>query len=90
MKLQSNYFIIFSLLFLTFPYLVFYYICNSRCRSFISPRSRKGDSRMSYLVCDKRKGSPKIHVEVCRRKCKLIQECKTYKEFVDTSEKKAA
>jgi len=45
---------------------------------------------MSYLICDKRKGSPKIHVEVCRRKCKLIQECKTYKEFVDHSEKKAA
>jgi hypothetical protein len=54
------------------------------------PRDGKGDLRMSYLVCDKRKGSPKIHVEVCRRKCKLIQECKTYKDFVDNSEKKAA
>jgi len=53
-------------------------------------RGGKGDLRMSYLVCDKRKGSPKIHVEVCRRKCKLIQGCKTYKEFVDNSEKKAA
>ncbi len=56
----------------------------------IAAKSRKGDLQMSYLVCDKRKGSPKIHVEVCRRKCKLIQECKTYKEFVDSSEKKAA
>lgn len=45
---------------------------------------------MSYLVCDKRKGSPKIHVEVCRRKCKLAEECKTYKEFVNNVEKKAA
>jgi hypothetical protein len=45
---------------------------------------------MSYLICDKRKGSPKIHIEVCRRKCKLIQECKTYKEFVNNLEKKAA
>ncbi len=45
---------------------------------------------MSYLVCDKRKGSPKIHVEVCRRKCKLLNECKSYKEFVDNLEKKAA
>jgi len=54
------------------------------------PIDGKGDSRMSYLICDKRKGSPKIHVEVCRRKCKLIQECKTYKEFVDSLEKKAA
>jgi len=50
----------------------------------------KGDSKMSYLICDKRKGSPKIHVEVCRRKCKLIQECKAYKEFADNLEKKAA
>jgi hypothetical protein len=45
---------------------------------------------MSYLICDKRKGSPKVHIEVCRRKCKLIQECKAYKEFVDNMEKKAA
>jgi len=45
---------------------------------------------MSYLVCDKRKGSPKVHVEVCRRKCKSAQECKAYKEFVSNSEKKAA
>jgi len=45
---------------------------------------------MSYLVCDKRKGCPKIHVEVCRRKCKLVQECKTYKEHVNNIEKKAA
>ncbi len=45
---------------------------------------------MSYLVCDKRKGTPKIHVEVCRRKCKDVTECKIYKEFVSTVEKKAA
>jgi hypothetical protein len=45
---------------------------------------------MSYLICDKRKGSPKIHIEVCRRKCKLLQECKKYKEFVNNLEKKAA
>jgi len=63
---------------------------NIYSRQVWLPQGRKGDLRMSYLVCDKRKGSPKIHVEVCRRKCKLIQECKTYKEFVDNSEKKAA
>jgi hypothetical protein len=45
---------------------------------------------MSYLVCDKRKGNPKVHVEVCRRKCKEMKECKTYREFVDRAEKKAA
>jgi len=45
---------------------------------------------MSYLICDKRKGSPKIHIEVCKRKCKLALECKTYKEFIDNLEKKAA
>jgi hypothetical protein len=45
---------------------------------------------MSYLVCDKRKGSPKVHVEVCRKKCKLTQGCKAYKEYISNSEKKAA
>lgn len=45
---------------------------------------------MSYLICDNRKGNPKVHVEVCRKKCKLIQECKSYKQFVDNLEKKAA
>jgi len=45
---------------------------------------------MSYLVCDKRKGSQKVHVEVCRRKCKMVQECKTYKEFSRSVDKKAA
>ena len=50
----------------------------------------KGDLKMSYLVCEKRKGSPKIHIEVCRRKCRLVNECKRYKEFVDNLEKRAA
>jgi hypothetical protein len=45
---------------------------------------------MSYLTCDKRKGSPKIHIQVCEKKCKQVQECKTYKEFVNNLEKKAA
>ncbi len=45
---------------------------------------------MSYLVCDKRKGSPKVHIEVCKKKCKSVDECKTYKEFIDNMEKKAA
>lgn len=43
---------------------------------------------MSYIICDKRKGSPKIHVEVCRRKCKFLNECKVYKEFITNLEKK--
>jgi hypothetical protein len=51
---------------------------------------RKKGARMSYLICDKRKGSQKVHVEVCRRKCKLVQECKAYKQFVDQLEKEAA
>jgi hypothetical protein len=50
----------------------------------------EGGFKMSYLICDKRKGSPKIHIEVCKRKCKLVHECKTFKEFVDNLEKKAA
>jgi transcriptional regulator with XRE-family HTH domain len=43
-----------------------------------------------YLICDKRQGSPKIHVEVCRKKCKLVNECRTYKEFIKESEVEAA
>ncbi len=45
---------------------------------------------MSYLVCDKRKGSPKVHVEVCKRKCKFSEDCKSFKEFISNIEKKAA
>jgi len=52
--------------------------------------STEGEFKMSYLICDRRKGSPKVHVEVCRRKCKLLCECKAYKEFVINLEKKAA
>jgi hypothetical protein len=56
---------------------------------FKANRSTRGFI-MSYLVCDKRKGNPKIHVEVCRRKCKLVQECKSFKEFTTNLEKRAA
>ena len=54
------------------------------------PTEERKILKMSYLICDKRKGSPKIHIEVCRRKCKLVHECKTYKEFINSLEKKAA
>jgi hypothetical protein len=30
----------------------------------------------------------KVHIQVCQKKCKLVQECKTYKEFVNNLEKK--
>ncbi len=57
----------------------------------IEIRSESTGASMSYLVCDKRKGSPKVHVEVCRRKCKEMNKCKTYKDFDrDNLEKKAA
>jgi len=62
---------------------------ESRCRSPIF-RVWRGDFDMSYLICDKRKGSPKVHIEVCKRKCKVIHECKAYKEFVNNLERKAA
>ena len=45
---------------------------------------------MSYLVCEKRKGSQRVHVEVCRKKCKFAEECKSLKEFMNSQEKKAA
>ena len=38
---------------------------------------------MSYIICGKRKGKPKVNVEVCRRKCKHADQCKPYKEYLD-------
>ena len=40
---------------------------------------------MPYIVCEKRKGNPKVNVEVCRRKCKFTEECKPYNRYLDTS-----
>jgi len=37
---------------------------------------------MSYIICGKRKGNPKVNVEVCRRKCKHANQCKSYKEYL--------
>ncbi len=37
---------------------------------------------MSYIICEKRKGNPKVNVEVCRRKCKYADQCKPYKEYL--------
>ncbi len=37
---------------------------------------------MSYIICGKRKGSPKVNVEVCRRKCKHADQCKSYREYL--------
>jgi len=45
---------------------------------------------MSYVLCEKRKGSPKVNVDVCRKKCKQLNECKTYKTFMENQDKKAA
>jgi len=37
---------------------------------------------MSYIICGKRKGNPKVNVEVCRRKCKHADQCKSYREYL--------
>ena len=37
---------------------------------------------MSYIICGKRKGNPKVNVEVCRRKCKHAEQCKPYQEHL--------
>jgi len=37
---------------------------------------------MPYIVCEKRKGNPKVNVEVCRRKCKFVEECKSYSQYL--------
>jgi len=37
---------------------------------------------MPYIVCEKRKGNPKVNVEVCRRKCKFVEECVPYRQYL--------
>ena len=39
---------------------------------------------MAYIICDKRRGNPKINVEVCRRKCEFTEECKSYGKYLKT------
>jgi hypothetical protein len=41
---------------------------------------------MSYIICGKRKGNPKVNVEVCRRKCKHAEQCKPYQEYLDVAQ----
>jgi hypothetical protein len=41
---------------------------------------------MSYITCGKRKGSPKVNVEVCRRKCKYADQCKSYKDYLNIAQ----
>ena len=40
---------------------------------------------MPYIICEKRKGSPKVNVEVCRRKCKFADDCKSYTQYLNSS-----
>ena len=37
---------------------------------------------MPYIVCEKRKGNPRVNVEVCRRKCKFAEECSSYRRYL--------
>lgn len=37
---------------------------------------------MAYIICEKRRGNPKINVEVCRRKCDFTEECRPYKRYL--------
>ena len=40
---------------------------------------------MPYIVCEKRKGNPRVNVEVCRRKCKFTEECSSYRRYLTTA-----
>jgi len=40
---------------------------------------------MPYIVCEKRKGNPRVNVEVCRRKCKFAEECPPYRRYLKTA-----
>jgi hypothetical protein len=37
---------------------------------------------MAYIVCEKRRGNPKINVEVCQRKCEFTEECTAYQKHL--------
>jgi len=37
---------------------------------------------MAYIICERRKGNPKLSVEVCRRKCKFTDQCKPYGKYL--------
>ena len=41
---------------------------------------------MSYIICEKRKGNPKVNVEVCRRKCKHADQCKPYNDYLSIAQ----
>ncbi len=38
---------------------------------------------MPYIVCEKRRGSPKVNVEVCRRKCQFMEACISYGRYLE-------
>jgi len=38
---------------------------------------------MPYIVCEKRRGNPKLNVEVCRRKCEFMEECKSFQRYLE-------
>lgn len=40
---------------------------------------------MAYIVCEKRRGNPKVNVEVCRRKCKFMEDCKSYRKYLEAT-----
>jgi len=40
---------------------------------------------MPYIVCEKRKGNPRVNVEVCRRKCKFAEECSSFRRYLTTA-----
>jgi hypothetical protein len=40
---------------------------------------------MAYIVCEKRRGHPKVNVEVCRRKCKFTEDCKSYRKYLEAT-----
>jgi hypothetical protein len=40
---------------------------------------------MAYIICNKRRGNPKINVEVCRRKCQFTEECEAYTNYLQAA-----
>jgi len=39
----------------------------------------------NYIVCEKRGNQPRIHVEICRHRCKDAEACQAFQGYMKTN-----
>ena len=39
----------------------------------------------NYVVCQKKRNSPRLNVRICQEKCPLKDECKEYMAYIEVS-----